>query len=188
MNQQRPLKDEPILSDTEFADAILGAISDGTTTGRARQLGIALLHQALQAVNPLQLAVDDVVLYERTARTDLPLASKTVPVQLDIKQGTTRHNFDDGYFAFTILAGRFNYTPRSNDAYVHGGQRFVSKDRWFATQAGNEAISFRGQFSSRVPTFWKASNTSFFAWTDTGARNEIFKIIGHRLQLNLKTP
>lgn len=186
MNQQRPLKDEPILSASEFEDAILGAISDGTAQGRARQLGIAILHKALQAVNPLQLAVETTTLYERTTLNDLPVSSVTVPVQLDIKQGTTRHNFNDGYHAFTFYRGRRNFGDSNPDRFYHESN-FVFKDRWFATQqAGGEAIRFSGQI--RVPTIWKASNTSFFAWAFQAFKTDIFKIEGHKLTLNLQTP
>ena len=186
MNHQRPLKDEPILSASEFADAILGAISDGTTGGRARQLGIALLHKALQAVNPLQFIFEDVTLYERTASSGVPLSSNTVPIQLDIKEGATRHNFNDGYFAFTFFRGRHAYTSRSREAFYHASDRFVTKDRWFATQDGNEAIRFDG--TTRVPAVWKASDTSFFGFSATSYRNDIYKVIGHRIKLNLQTP
>ena len=188
MNQQRPLKDEPILSPSEFADAILGAISDGTTTGRARQLGIALLHQALQAVNPLQLLIEDVTLYDRKTSADLAVSSKTVPVQLDIRTGATRHNFNDGYFAFTFLRGRVAYSFKDANAYIFSDQRFVTKDRWFATQGGNEVIRIVDRGITRAPGVWKASNTSFFAFLDNGHRNDIYRIVGHRLAINLKNP
>ena len=188
MNQQRPLKDEPILSASEFADAILGAISDGTTTGRARQLGIALLHQALQAVNPLQLQLEDVTLYDRASSSGLPQSSKTVPVQLDIRTGSTRHNFNDGYFAFTFLRSRTNYTFKDTNAYHFGGERFVFKDRWFATQDGNEVIRIVDRGVTRTPGVWKASNTSFFAFLDNNHRTDIYRIVGHRLAINLQNP
>lgn len=185
MNQQRPLKDEPILSASEFENAILGAISDGTARGRVRQLGIALLHQALQATNPLELSVETTTLYERTDNASLPISSITVPVNLDIKQGATRHNFTDGYFAFTFFEGRIDYTNRNPDGYYHESN-FVFKDRWFATQQpGGEVIRFEG---TRPPSVWKASDTSFFAFAHASQRNNISKVVGHKFLLNLQTP
>ena len=186
MNQQRPLKDEPILSASEFEEAILGAISDGTAQGRARQLGIAILHQALQAVNPLELIIENVTLYERTSNADIPLSSRSAPIQLDIKQGVTRHNFNDGYFAFTFFRGHHAYSTRSPEAYYHSNFKFVFKDRWFATQAGNEIIRFTG--TQRVPAIWKASDTSFFGFTANSFKTDIYKVVGHKLLLNLRTP
>ena len=186
MNQQRPLKDEPTLSDSEFEDAILGAISDGTAQGRARQLGIALLHQALQEVNPLQLTVESTTLYERTAITDLPASSLTTPINLDIKEGATRHNFNDGYFAFTFFSSRTNFTNPNPDRYSHR-TIFVFKDRWFNTQgAGNEVI--QGYVGTSPPRIWKASNTSFFAFVAAGNTTSLYRIDGHKLSLNLQTP
>lgn len=185
MNQQRPLKDEPILSDSEFEDAILGAISDGTAQGRARQLGIALLHQALQEVNPLQLVTESTTLYKRTTQTDLPNSSLTTAINLDIKQGTTRHNFNDGYFAFTFFRGRHNFANTNPDRYSHE-TILVFKDRWFATQqAGGEIIQYGG---IRPPRVWKASNTSFFSFSAAGFKTDIYRIDGHKLSLNLQTP
>lgn len=188
MNQQRPLKDEPILSAAEFEDAILGAISDGTTAGRARQLGLTLLQQALQAVNPLQLQLTDVILYNRVTANDLPFSSTSVPVNLDIKEGTTRHNFDDGYFGFTFLRNRVAYTNKDSDAYHFSDERFISRDRWFATQDGDEVIRIVDRGVTRTPGLWKASNTSFFANLDTNHKTDLFRIIGHRLSISLQTP
>lgn len=187
MSQQRPLKDEPTLSDSEFAKAILGAISDGTAGGRARQLGIALLHQALQAVNPLQITVEDVVLYERTTSGDLPAVSLSTPVQLDIKTGVTRHNFNDGYFGFTFFLGRSRFTSPNPDRFYHQYQQFVTKGKWFATQkAGGEIIRIGSATSTRQ--LWKASDTSFLVYGPPRGNTYTYKVVGHKLELRLKTP
>ncbi len=182
-----PLKDVSVLASTEFSNAILAAVHNETASGRIRKFGMSILHKALQAVNPLQLQLETVTLYEVTSNDDIPISSITNPIQLDIKQGITRHNFNDGYFAFEIYKGRDPYSPRNPDGYAHDESIIVFKDRWFATQqSGGEVIKFAG--TSKVPTVWKASNTSFFGWAESGFKTDIFKIEGHRLTLNLKTP
>ena len=56
LNNTNPLKDQPILDvASEAGTAILGAVHNDTETGRLRKLGMAILHQALQAANPLEL-------------------------------------------------------------------------------------------------------------------------------------
>ena len=184
-----PLKDAPVLAATEFSNAILAAVHNETASGRIRKFGIAILHKALQAVNPLQLEFEDVVLYERTADADIPESSATLPIDLDIKTGVTRHNFNDGYYAFTFFRGRNSYATRNPDGFNHSDDRFVSKARWFATQkAGGEVVRFSDAGVTRLPSVWKASDTSFFAYVDVGFKNTIFKVVGHKLTLGLQTP
>ena len=183
MNQQRPLKDEPILSAAEFEDAILGAISDGTARGRARQLGLAILHQALQAVNPLQLATEDVVLFEKT---DQFASGSTQQFDLNIKESTTRHNFNDNYFAFTFLFSRGNYPTKGPGGHSFLITQTISKPLWFNTQPSNGA-AIRFDLGSSDAFIWKISDTRFAYNRGSGGVTG-GKIIGHKLIFNLKTP
>ena len=185
MNQQRPLKDEPILSESEFEEAILGAISDMTSQGRARKLGIALLSQALHAVNPLQVEYEDEVLYERQTLDELPFTSSTTPIQLDIKTGRTRHNFNDGYFGFTFFYRNNRLTTTNPDRFYYQQQQFITKSQLFDTQ-GNPASTI---FLSGISRFvWKASDTSFFVYAGSAAKTHLYKVVGHKIVIRLKTP
>ena len=184
-----PLKDVSVLASTEFSSAILAAVHNETASGRIRKFGMSILHKALQAVNPLGLVFEHVPLYNKTAEADLPRASKTTPVDLDIKTGVTRHSFADGYFAFTFFTNRGTYTDRDPDGFRFRYQRFIFKDQWDATQqSGGEAIVFIDSGANRLPGIWKASDTTFYVWTDTGFKINVYKIVGHKLTLGLKTP
>lgn len=184
-----PLKDAPVLAATEFSNAILAAVHNETDSGRIRKFGFAVAHKALQAANPLGVSFEDVTLYERTASADIPVSSVTVPVQLDIKEGVIRHSFNDGYFAFTFFRGRSSYSLRNPSGFVHTDSRFILKNRWFATQnAGGEVIPFSPSNETSLPRFWKASDTSFYAFTDTSKKINIYKIVGHKLLFTLQTP
>ena len=184
-----PLKDVSVLASTEFSNAIMAAVHNETASGRIRKFGMSILHKALQAVNPLQLTFEHVTLYERTAQADLPDGSTVNPVSLDIRTGVTRHNFNDGYFAFSFFSHRLNYTSRNPDGFYFAASRFVFKDRWDATQqSAGEVIQFYDIGGQRLPGLWKASNTSFYVWTDSGYNINIYKIVGHKLKIGLKTP
>ena len=183
-----PLKDVSVLASTEFSTAILAAVHNETASGRIRKFGMSILHKALQAVNPLQFSIEDVTLYNRTAITDLPQSSNTVPISLDIRTGVTRHNFDDGYFAFTFLGRRTTYTTKSANAYRYQVERFILKHRWFATQDGNEVINLNDSGVTDTPRIWKASNTTFFAHAGVNKVTGLYSIIGHKLKLGLQTP
>ena len=184
-----PLKDVSVLASTEFSSAILAAVHNETASGRIRKFGMSILHKALQAVNPLQLTFEHVTLYNKTAHADLPTASKTVPVQLDIRTGVTRHSFEDGYFAFTFFMTRAAYSDRTPVGFRFNREKFVFKARWDATQqSGGETIKITDQGATRLPGFYKASDTSFYAWTDLNFKTDIYKVVGHKLSLGLKTP
>ena len=179
MNQQRPLKDEPILSTDEFATAILAAVHDTTPEGRARQLSIARAAQALQAVNPLQMLIEDVTLWE----SDTSPAGTEYRTEhfLDLKQRSVRHNFTDNYFAFTFFFGLRTISEPNPDKMIFESQIFCTKDVFFESET-EKGITIEGVTSTSRGIIWKASNTSFFS------TNSIRKIVGHRLTLSLKTP
>lgn len=182
---QRPLKDEPVLSKEEFENAILGAISDGTAQGRARQLGGAILAQLLQATNPLQLAIEDVVLFENPITT-IP-SSLTVAHSLDIKEGLTRHNFRDGYYGFTFII------EQGGTSTIFGDEldRFISLPRWLLTENDKRnTIAIDSQSFPQRIYIWKASDTSFLAYTTKRGSTtvQLKRIIGHRINLTLQTP
>ena len=72
LNNTTPLKDQSTLDvASEAATAILGAVHNDTERGRLRKLGMAILHQALQAANPLQIKIEDTTLFENPITTCL---------------------------------------------------------------------------------------------------------------------
>ena len=187
LNNTTPLKDQSTLDvASEAATAILGAVHNDTERGRLRKLGMAILHQALQAANPLQIKIEDTTLFENPSSS----VRDAIVTNLDIKQGVTRHNFDDGYFAFTFVFRERTSTDSNPDRVGAWFEKFISKDRWFATQLSNTkgiyGIDDDREFKS---IFFKVSNTSFGCKEDSSPANpSIKRIIGHKLILSLETP
>ena len=148
---------------------------------------MAILHQALQAANPLQLTIEDVTLFENSGTS--VSSSLTTPHNLDIKQGSTRHNFNDNYFAFTFVFNEANVTNANPDIKADFIEKFVSRDRWFETQNDNIKAISPSNSASYPRACWKASDTSFFGYNQQpSAAFALKRIIGHRLSLSLETP
>ena len=190
LNNTNPLKDQPTLDvASEATTAILGAVHDDTEQGRLRKLGFAIAHQALQEANPLQLTIEDVVLFENSNASGVLTTSITTVHNLDIKQGTTRHNFNDGYFGFTFVTQEANFTSPNPDRVDERYFSFVSKDRWFNTQTSLKAITIIFHSIGHSTRVWKASDNGFFAINPATLNQATLKrIIGHKLTLALQTP
>ena len=163
------LKDEPDLSETEFATAIMGAVSDGENTGRTRKLAAVLLAQMLHSENPLVIGTEDVTLYDTGDNTTL---IANTDVNLDVKEGTTRHNFTDGFFGLSFMRVRSN----SNKLDV----RYIPINAFLES---NSELQLDLVYASTNPEFWRVSDTSF------RSKNAIInKIVGHKLTLSPTTP
>ena len=170
------LKDEPDLSETEFATAIMGAVSDGENTGRTRKLAAVLLAQMLHSENPLVIRTEDVTLYDTGDNTTL---TESDSINLDIKEGTTRHSFADGFFGLSFL-----YINSSNNRLY---EQFVTINA-FLESSDSKQLPLRGTGSI---TFWRVSDTVFGAanyLSTTSVSVFINKIVGHKLTLSLDTP
>ena len=135
LNNTTPLKDQPTLAASEFTTAILGAVHDDTGQGRLRQLGFAIVHQALQAANPLKFTRD--LIFHRTPDiaigTERPTRTLIYPslldnrtYTLDNKPGTsTPYNFDD----YVLLI--FTYIFETNRRILGGNTRYTQKYDYF---------------------------------------------------------
>ena len=118
-----PLRNATTLDvSSEAADAILGAVHNAQASGRLRQFGFAVAHQALQAANPL--SIGRVTLYDGNPSSGTN--------NLDIRTGSTRHNFTDDYFLIELLA---EYSNQRNN---HNAQKLIGAETWNASSSTDQ--------------------------------------------------
>ena len=165
LNKTTPLKDQPVLAPSEFENAILGAVHNDTANGRLRKLGMAILHQALQSANPLGFTTEETVIYSEknvSAGTD---------ISLDIKSGSTRHSFADGYSFISVE--RFFNTKGEHRLIPIGVFNLSNNSRRLAL------VEYSNQ---NTPVIWHISDTSL----RVGGTFSV-KITGIQLTVSLET-
>ena len=183
--QSSPLKDASTLADGEFETAILGAVSNGLNSGRIRKFGFEKAQQALQAENPIQIDIEGTEILQRAYGSEIEGSSLSPgsTVNLDIREGTTRHSFADGYFGYLFIF----VNHRTNNASKSIYRVFMMQEEIDISYPPNYSensgligpITSTNNFAIR-----KINNTSFkFFGGDT-----LQKIIGYKLELSLQTP
>ena len=169
LNKTTPLKDQPVLAPSEFENAILGAVHNDTANGRLRKLGMAILHQALQAANPLGFTTEETVIYSEKS------TSVSTDISLDIKSGSTRHSFADSY-SF-IATERFFGNKVEHRLIPIGVFNLLNNSRRLALY----------EYSNQnTPVIWRVSDTSFRMGGNSGA-SYLVKITGIQLTVSLET-
>ena len=186
-----PLKDATVLASSEFEDMIMGAVHNSQNSGRLRQFGASLLHQALQVANPLGLTIEDIDIFSRDYGSELWIPNAPVlgtAIDLDIKEGTTRHSFADDYFAYSIVFTN----QQTNDSSKRIANAFMTQaqlDLELPTDYQATVGSFisLGISSGGAIDFRKLSDTSI-AFRSISTSDYLHKIIGHKFTVELETP
>ena len=178
LNNTTPLKDQPILDvASEATTAILGAVHDNTSQGRLRKLGIAILHQALQVANPFNLELESVEILARTSANAIVSSNVFSEYDLDIKEGITRHSFEDNYYSFTFILSNPSGTSLESFYFSKNEIDLTSNTVSVSKPRPNSTFRFR-----------KLSNTSFeLMRTANYSMPGLIKIIGHKINLELET-
>ena len=140
------LKDKLTLSENQEGEAIIVVVSNATPTGKPRSLLLSRMRAIQERLNPYVIRPRRFLL----ASYDLnKLASTTAANNLDIKEGTTRHSFNDGYLSY-----EFHYR-RGDDL----NKVKVSAPTWNAnTRVILEYYSSNGTYFVHV---WRNSANSF---------------------------
>ena len=164
-----PLRDTPVLATGEFAGALLGAVHNDKASGRLRKLGLGILQQALQAVNPIKVSIQ-----KDTVWTGNPPGNIWVNKDLNIKSGTTRYNFDDYIFMQVIY--NFNYSeliPISDFKMTNQTNYLVVSPSKTDTAGAHVAYN---------------NNTSFYTRRRGNYAAHINRIDAYKLVVSLETP
>ena len=113
----KPLYEEPELSDDELTDAIVGFIHNSTRTGRPRKRSIARLAEALHAVNALEVVWEKETLFEDLTNNSPRDGDFSEIYNLDFRSGNSgpRHNFTNGYTHFELFVS-YNYRYQNGSA------------------------------------------------------------------------
>ena len=99
------LKDAPTLAENQEGAAILIVVSNATPTGKPRAVLLSRLREIQERLNPYVIRPQRFLL----ASYDLNnLASTMAANNLAIKEGTTRHSFNDGYLSYEFRYRRGN--------------------------------------------------------------------------------
>ena len=112
------LKDRNTLRRSEYATAIMGAVSDETNAGETRKFTMAEMAEILAVVAPVTPTWERTTLFDGDAtpeaNSDRDDFSNTVH-NLGFKRGSsgTRHNLTDGYTFFVFY---FNYSTNQDAA------------------------------------------------------------------------
>ena len=181
-----PLKDASILDSAEFASAIMGAVHNDLDSGKLRQFGMSLLHQALQSVNPIIVGLETTTIFERAYGSEIfiPSGSTSVTINLDIESGSIRHSFNDGYFGYLFIitsSQTNNTTKRIRPAFVWQEDIDITYPPNFDANQGTQHAA-----GLRLIHIKKINNTSFKIAINTA--EYLQKIIGYKLVVSLETP
>lgn len=101
------LKDRRTLRRSEYATAIMGAVSDDTNAGETRKFTIAELAEILATVAPATPTWERTPLFEGNAESEEGSSERTFSNtvhNLGFKSGSSgpRHDFTDGYTFFNV--------------------------------------------------------------------------------------
>ena len=140
------LKDKLTLPENLEGEAIIVVVSNATPTGKPRSLLLSRMREIQERLNPYVIRPQRFLL----ASYDLnDLASTTAANNLAIKEGRTRHSFNDGYQSFEL------HYRRGNDL----NKAKVSAPTWNAnTRVILEYYSSNGTHLIHV---WRNSANSF---------------------------
>ena len=180
-----PLKDASVLASAEFASAIMGAVHNDLDSGKLRQFGMSLLHQALQSVNPITVGLETTAIFERDYGSETEIASPTT-INLDIESGITRHSFADGYFGYLFIV--VNQTADNINKRIYPFIMF--QEEIDIIYPSNYTANYGTEYnigSNRV-SIRKINNTSFYARRTGASSPYLQKIIGYKLETSLETP
>ena len=172
--QTTPLKDATVLVESEFENMIMGAVHNSQNSGRLRQLGASILHQALQAANPLSLQFENDIIFENDINS-------SGTYNLDIRTGSTPYTFTD-YQSLVFESGT---SPIDTAHATYLIPRSVFETEYDSSRPLRVAAQAGGNSSS--PEIYRVSNTSFYCMLGNNAYS-IQKIIGIKVNLNLETP
>ena len=98
MNEPK-LFEQDELTEAEEDDALMLFVNDNDTSGRWRWKKIRGFFASLHRRNPLEVVWDDTTLYTNTTDSDRDFSET---LNLDIRTGSTRHSFADGYTFFEV--------------------------------------------------------------------------------------
>ena len=94
------LRNEPTLQQSDEPTAIMPVVNDNTNAGKPRKITPAIqLAAAQQRVRPVGIELQKIPLVEYSGGGDHPSDDGSAN-NLDIRTGSDRHSFDDGYVAF----------------------------------------------------------------------------------------
>ena len=150
-------------SKSEEATLLIGLVSDGTPEGDFRYLTIAGFAAAQQREAPLTLNTERVRLVQYTGvnaanRAVISSGNNVTHNNLAIKESTTRHNFNDGYYAIEVHF-RQKYSSSSG---VNGD--WITEIPIEVFNAPESPTDHRPAFIERNAgdaTIYRASDTSF---------------------------
>ena len=192
-----PLKDATVLASSEFADAILGAVHNDLVSGKLRQFGMSLLHQALQDVNPIQVSLETTAIFERDYGSEVDIPNRTESygtINLDIESGNTRHSFADGYFGYLFIfvnSQTDNTSKEIMPLFVWQEDIDISyPSNYHADRGTGNILGKRGTTNPYIIHIRKVNDTSFKTQFYTVQTEELYlqKIIGYKLETSLETP
>ena len=192
-----PLKDATVLGSSEFADAILGAVHNDLVSGKLRQFGVSILHQALQDVNPIEVGLETTAIFERTYGSELyiPHSNENVlTINLDIETGTTRHSFADGYFGylFILVNSQTNNTNKELvPLFIWQESIDISYPPNFDADKGTvHILGIESGSSTHTRILIRKVNNTSFKSTHLNLNDDLYlqKIIGYKLETSLETP
>ena len=170
-----PLPEQDGLPRNKEETGLLAAVSNPTNTGKPRNILLPKTANAQELTNPLIITTERVLL---AAYTSDNRSDNTNANSLAIKEDTTRHSFDDGYYLFEFQA------LWQNEEFA----LLVSKESWNESNT-NSRINLPFSHAGNPTTIWRESATAFriFSVNSEGAQlnqsaTQFLKAIyGHKL-------
>ena len=163
-----PLKDATVLASSEFEDMIMGAVHNDQNSGRLRQFGASLLHQALQAANPLELTIETDVIFAQ----DIATAGT---YNLSIESGSTRYSFVDYQLLVIEIATSQTVNPTTSMILAKEWNDVYDSSRQVLISTGTAQVST-----------YKVSDTSFYSSVHNNV--SVQRIVGLKINFALETP